>query len=87
MSRLLEINPYLEFEENHIVFEPIVKSLDILADFISSADLVICTTADEGVESAINQLAVINKKTVLYGRAIRRANRDTSGEDDANEYR
>ena len=72
MSRLLEINPYLKFDENNIVYEPAVKSLDVLSDLIMSADLVICTTADEGVESAINQLAVICKRPVLYGRAMRR---------------
>ncbi len=38
------------------------------------ADLTISTTADENVESAVNQIAVLHNKTVLYGRALRRAN-------------
>lgn len=68
-SRLLNINPYISI----IVKESsAVNSLEELAKFIGSADLTISTTADENVESAINQIAVLKKKTVLYGRALRK---------------
>lgn len=72
-SRLLEINPYLEFGETDIIDHSATASLDCLAQFMASADLTICTTADESAESVINQIAVIHRKTVLYGRSLRRA--------------
>jgi len=72
MSLLLEINPYLDFEQDGIIYKSAVNSLDTLAKFMAPADLTICTTADESVESIVNQIAVINRKPVLYGRSIRR---------------
>lgn len=68
-SRLLNINPYINIKVKE---SSAVNSLEDLARFIGSADLTISTTADENVESAINQIAVLNKKTVLYGRALRK---------------
>lgn len=72
MSRLLKINPYLHFEQNDTVTESAVNSLDTLVEFIAPADLTVCTTADEGVESIVNQIAIINRNPVLYGRSLRR---------------
>lgn len=71
-SRLLEINPRLKFEEEDLIFGSAVGSLDGLTGWMSPADLTVVTTADEGVESVINQVAVVNRKAVLYGRALRR---------------
>jgi integrative and conjugative element protein (TIGR02256 family) len=71
-SRLFEINPYLEFSEGSVIAGSAVASLERLSAFIAPADLVISTTADEGVESVINHIALINRKPVLYGRALRR---------------
>ena len=71
-TRLFEINPHLEFEDGSLIHGSAVASLEGLSDFIRPADLVICTTADESVESVINQIAVLEKKPVLYGRALRR---------------
>lgn len=68
-SRLLNINPYIKIELKE---SSAVISLEELAKFIESADLTISTTADENVESAINQIAVLKKKTILYGRALRK---------------
>ncbi len=73
MRRLLEINPYLTFAQEDILEVSAVSSLDALARFMESADLVICTTADESVESVVNQVAVLHRKPVLYGRSLRRA--------------
>lgn len=68
-SRLLNINPYINIKVKE---SSAVNSLEELAKFIGSADLTISTTADENVESAINQIAVLRKKVVLYGRALRK---------------
>jgi len=69
-KRLLQINPYLK------IAPPLngsaVSSLDHLAALLAAADLTVCTTADENVESAINQVAIVHGATVLYGRALRR---------------
>ncbi|MDE2508184.1 MAG: ThiF family adenylyltransferase, partial [Planctomycetota bacterium] len=71
-ARLCQINPYLEFVDGALIHGSAVGSLDRLSKFMAPADLVISTTADESVESVINQLAVLEKKPVLYGRALRR---------------
>lgn len=70
-TRLFDINPYLTIDE--VRNASAVSSLDDLTAFIGPADITISTTADENAESAINQVAVLNRKTVLYGRALRRA--------------
>jgi len=70
--RLLEINPYLEFPDSHVVEGSAVASLKCLRGFLRDADLTVCTTADENVEAIINQIAVIERHPVLYGRTIRR---------------
>ena len=72
VSRLYEINPYLEFDDGSLIHGSAVRSLEGLSKFIGPADLVISTTADESVEAVINQVAVLEKKPVLYGRALRR---------------
>lgn len=74
MKRLLQISPYIRFNrDDDILSASAVTSLDRLTRFMSSADITICTTADESVESVINQVAVINRFPVLYGRSMRRA--------------
>jgi integrative and conjugative element protein (TIGR02256 family) len=72
VSRLFEINPHLKFDDGSLIHGSAVASLERLSEFIAPADLVISTTADESVESVINQIAVLDKKPVLYGRALRR---------------
>lgn len=71
-TRINEINPYVRFQDGDIIFGSAVASLEELADFIRPADLVISTVADESVESFINQVAVLERKPVIYGRALRR---------------
>lgn len=72
-GRLLEINPYLRFAEGDVLSGSAVDSLDRLSGFLGAADLAVCTTADEGVESVVNQVAVLSGTVVVYGRALRRA--------------
>ncbi|GBE29076.1 MAG TPA: hypothetical protein ENH10_05540 [Bacteroidetes bacterium] len=67
--RILEINPYVEVTR---IDESAVKSLEFLRDLMASSDLVISTTADENVEMTINRIAILDQKTVLYGRSLRR---------------
>lgn len=69
-KRILDINPSLQITK--ILERSATGSLDALRQFMEPADLTICTTADENVESAVNQLAVSTGKSVLYGRALRR---------------
>ncbi|NQU25652.1 MAG: ThiF family adenylyltransferase [Candidatus Nealsonbacteria bacterium] len=69
MTRLFDINPHLKISATWN--ESAVSSLNDLARFIAPADITICTTADENVESAINQIAVMTNKPVVYGRAMR----------------
>lgn len=71
--RLLEINPYLRFGADDVLDGSAVSSLDRLTAFMAPADLIISTTADESVEAVMNQVAIVNHKTVLYGRSLRRA--------------
>lgn len=71
-QRLWEINPYLEFGPGDVLNSSATTSLDDLSAFLAEADLIVSTVADENVESAINQIAVLLQKPVLYGRAIRR---------------
>jgi len=68
--RLLQITPYVKISASLCCSA--VSSLEELAEFLGQADLTICTTADENVESTINQVAILYEKTVLYGRALRR---------------
>jgi integrative and conjugative element protein (TIGR02256 family) len=71
IRRLLEINPFLTFEQEDILYGSAIGSLDRLSAFIKPVDLVISTVADEGVESIINQISVIDRKVVVYGRSLR----------------
>jgi len=69
-TRLRDINPYVRIPV--VSNQSITHDLGELEKYIEAADLVICTTADENAESAINQVAVLRGRTVLYGRAMRR---------------
>ncbi len=73
LARMLEINPYLNFGNEDLVSSSVTSSLARLAGLIGSVDLTVCTTADEGLESIVNQIAVIAQKPVLYGRSMRKA--------------
>ena len=73
MSRLRNINPRLAFGEADVIVGNAISNLDQLGAFMAAADLVISTTADESVESVINQVAMIIQRPVLYGRSLRRA--------------
>jgi integrative and conjugative element protein (TIGR02256 family) len=68
-TRLRDINCNLAV---HIYDHSITSNLENLEALLERADLTICTTGDENVESAINQVAMSLDKTVLYGRALRR---------------
>lgn len=72
-GRLQNINPCLRFEQSDLWVGSAHGSRDDLAAFIEAADLVISTTADESVESVLNEVAIAARKPVLYGRALRRA--------------
>jgi integrative and conjugative element protein (TIGR02256 family) len=69
MTRLFNINPHLTISD--IWDDSAVSNLDKLAAFMEPADLTISTIADENVESAINQIAIVGNKIVVYGRAMR----------------
>ncbi len=73
MSRLQNINPRLDFGKVDIIVGSAVGSLERLGEFMAGVDLVISTTADESVESVINQVAMTIQQPVLYGRSLRRA--------------
>lgn len=73
IKRLININPSLTFTKTDIISHSIDSNLDELANFISDVDLVISTTADENVESVINQIAVTTSTPVLYGRSVHKA--------------
>lgn len=73
MSRLLNINPRLRFIDGDTIIGNADASLDQLTQFMSPADLIVSTTADEGVESVVNQVAVTMQKPVIYGRSLRRS--------------
>lgn len=70
--RLIQINPYLKFGGDDLLFGSITSDLNALSAFLSGVDLVVCTTADESVEAVVNQAAVMADAPVLYGRSIRR---------------
>lgn len=72
MSRLLEINPALEFDEDSALLGSLTASRERLSQFMATADLVVSTVADESVESVINEVAVQGGKPVLYARALRK---------------
>lgn len=69
-TRLRDINCYINTPQ--VCEHSVTLTLEELESFIGPADLVICTTADENVESAINQISVLRGKAALYGRAMRR---------------
>lgn len=73
MSRLRQINPYLSFAKADILDCSAVGDLDQLATFIGPADLVVSTMADESAESVLNDIALLQQKPVIYGRALREA--------------
>ena len=73
MSRLLEINPHLRFDAADVLYGCAVSSLDGLANWIGPADLVVSTTADESTESVLNEIAILCRKPVVYGRTMRAA--------------
>ncbi len=73
MGRLLDINPYLTFDQEDIFEDSAVGNRDRLAAFIGPADLVVSTMADESAESVLNEIAILERKPVVYGRSLREA--------------
>ncbi len=73
MKRLWEINPYLDFAESDEWFGSVSSSPVRLSQVVATADLTVCTTADESIEALVNQVAIVRRRPVLYGRALRRA--------------
>lgn len=71
--RLLEINPYLTLDDTDLLPDSATRDLDRLAGLMEGMDLVICTTADEAVESVVNQVAILQRMPVIYGRSLRNA--------------
>ena len=71
-TRLMNINPYLVFETGDILDGSAVESVEKLSQFIKPSDLTICTTADESIESVVNEVALLAHKPVLYGRSLRK---------------
>lgn len=69
-SRILEINSFASIED--ALFSPAASDAKRFVKFCENADVVISTIADEGAESAVNQLAVGAGVTMIYGRAMRR---------------
>lgn len=72
VTRLLSINPYLAFGAPDLLRGSAVESLGRLSAFIQESDLVVCTTADESIESVVNEVALIRRKPVIYGRSLRK---------------
>ena len=68
-KRLYDISPTLNAT---IWGASALADMESLSKFIEAADIVVCTTADENAEAAINQIAVMTQKPVIYGRALRR---------------
>lgn len=71
ISRLVGINPYLRFIKWDYEKWSATSS-DRITAIISESDLVICTTADENIESFVNLVATLQGKPVLYGRSLRK---------------
>ena len=69
-NRLHNINPHLKQIQAWEGYA--TDALSTLSSMIQGVDLVVSTIADENAESAINQVAVVDKVPVLYGRAMRR---------------
>ncbi len=67
-NRLKDVNPNVDVE---LWSDSASSSLTDLAEFIEDADVLVCTTADENLESAINQIALLKRCVVVYGRAMR----------------
>lgn len=72
-SRLLEINPHVRLVGEDLEPWSATGDPERLAAMIAAADLIVATTADEGVETFVNHLAVLQGKPVVYGRALLRA--------------
>jgi molybdopterin/thiamine biosynthesis adenylyltransferase len=67
---ILQKNPYAKVETHEI---SVIKMYQLLHTFMAKSDLVICTTDNNNSRFAINQAAITLHKTVVFGRAITRA--------------
>lgn len=71
---LLQINPHLTFYPEDLQPWSATMHPDRLAAMLADVDLVVATTADEGVESFSNQQVALLGKPVIHGRALRQGN-------------
>lgn len=66
--KLIQHNP---FSDIRVGQDDLLTSFEILESALVESDLTISTTADESVESAVNEVATRIGKTVYYARALR----------------
>jgi molybdopterin/thiamine biosynthesis adenylyltransferase len=67
---ILQKNPYAKVETHEV---SVVKNYQLLHALMAKSDLVICATDNNTSRFAINQAAIKLQKTVIFGRAITRA--------------
>ena len=67
---ILQKNPFAKVETHEV---SVIKNFHLLHTLMAKSDLVICTTDNNTSRFAINQAAIKLQKTVIFGRAITRA--------------
>lgn len=67
---ILQKNPFAKVETHEV---SVTKKYQLLQTLMAKSDLVICTTDNNNSRFAINQAAILLQKTVVFGRAITRA--------------
>ena len=67
---ILQKNPYAKVETHEV---SVVKNYQLLYSLMAKSDLVVCATDNNTSRFAINQAAIKLQKTVIFGRAITRA--------------
>lgn len=65
---LIQHNPFCDIQVSKA---DLLASFETIEDALVEADLTISTTADESVETAVNEVATRMGKTVYYARAVR----------------
>jgi integrative and conjugative element protein (TIGR02256 family) len=66
--KLIQHNPFSDVIPASV---DLAESYEVLSKALSDCDLAVCTTADESLEAAINEVAVTEVQTVYYARAMR----------------
>jgi molybdopterin/thiamine biosynthesis adenylyltransferase len=67
---ILQKNPFAKVETYEV---SVVKNYQLLHTLMAKSDLVVCTTDNNTSRFAINQAAITLQRTVVFGRAITRA--------------